>query len=1063
MAAQKKLWTRSFGARVAMSLSAVVAYVLLFFPAYTLLDRSAIVLAVGPLFVVALLFELWGGLAIGLGLIPLDIVLYLLVEGPTATMPGTDFWLVHVVLLATGLLVGHMRDRRRRLEQQLSERQVAECVLQESEAKYRNVVEQANDGIVIVQDGRMCYVSRQMADMLGLEVADLLDHPFEPFIVPEHRALVRERYVRRQRGEQVPSRYESAFICADGSHIDVEINAGVMDYEGRPATLAVVRDMTVRKAAERELRESEERLRTLIENIPVIFWSMDASRRYVMQNSQNREIYGSTEGLRLDEIPQDERLRQMWAEENERVFAGERVHTRYSHLVEGQERVYEGVVVPVRVGDQIVAIEGVHWDVTERQEAEQTLRAYQEQLEGQNADLRKLLQAVEQSANAVVITDLNGQIEYANPRFAEMTGYSVDEVLGQNPRVLQSGEHDQEYYQQLWDTILSGKAWRGEFRNMRKDGSLYWEEATIAPVYDETGTITHFVAIKEDITDRKEAADRLAERLRFEALLSELSAAFTGSTSDQFEVEISRWMQRVSESLGVDRSDLYRFDEDHLYAEPVYVYSSTGAAPSAFTVSRKELPRIFELVASGKVFVASTFEDLPVDAVEERTFLETKGIHAFLVVPLQAGGMILGALVFSSLKPQRNWPEDLIQRLRLVGEVLANALLRQQTEARLQRYAERLEVQHRLDQAILEAESAKATAQAALSHLSRVVHSRQSCVIEIDTAEKRASCLVMRRRDGTFEHPAALSVSLAGVALGKLTDGQVLRTDDSAGVEIGVVLHQLLEQYATGQCLVVPLRVQGRLVGTMNLEISVSDPFVEADLDVFREVADSLAIALHQARLHEQMQLDAQVKANLLQEVNHRVSNNLTAIIGLMRAERRYARSQNRATVEAMVERLTQRVEGMVAVHRLLSQSQWMPVRLDRLAEQVVGAALGILANEQSVEVVVEASDVRVSPRQASNLAMILNELTTNTIKHAMTGRAGGRIEVRISGEERIQLEYRDDGPAYPDSVLALEQTDVGLYLVQQLVLGLPGRLELRNEDGAVAAIAFEGEERDRT
>jgi two-component sensor histidine kinase len=249
----------------------------------------------------------------------------------------------------------------------------------------------------------------------------------------------------------------------------------------------------------------------------------------------------------------------------------------------------------------------------------------------------------------------------------------------------------------------------------------------------------------------------------------------------------------------------------------------------------------------------------------------------------------------------------------------------------------------------------------------------------------------------------------------------------------------------------------------MNLEISVSDPFVEADLDVFREVADSLAIALHQARLHEQLQLDAQVKANLLQEVNHRVSNNLTAIIGLMRAERRYARSQNRATVEAMVERLTQRVEGMVAVHRLLSQSQWMPVRLDRLAEQVVGAALGILVNEQSVEVSVEASDVRVSPRQASNLAMILNELTTNTIKHAMAGRTGGRIEVRISGEEQIQLEYRDDGPAYPDAVLALEQTDVGLYLVQQLVLGLPGRLELRNEDGAVAAIVFEGEERDRT
>jgi diguanylate cyclase (GGDEF)-like protein/PAS domain S-box-containing protein len=118
--------------------------------------------------------------------------------------------------------------------------------------------------------------------------------------------------------------------------------------------------------------------------------------------------------------------------------------------------------------------------------------------------LRKLSRAVEQSANAVVITNIEGTIEYVNPWFTKITGYSSEEVLGRNPRLLKSSETHPETYRRLWDTLLSGKEWHGELLNTKKNGELYWCLEAISPLKNEAGEITHFVAITEDISERKQ-------------------------------------------------------------------------------------------------------------------------------------------------------------------------------------------------------------------------------------------------------------------------------------------------------------------------------------------------------------------------------------------------------------------------------------------------------------------------------------------------------------------------------------------------------------------------------
>jgi PAS domain S-box-containing protein len=170
---------------------------------------------------------------------------------------------------------------------------------------------------------------------------------------------------------------------------------------------------------------------------------------------------------------------------------------------------------PVDYNEQDVAlvayIADVIWRIIERKQTEEQLQTYQRQLEAQNLELRKLTLSIEQSGSIIVITDTAGLIQYVNPRFEETTGYTVHEALGQNPRILKSGEQDAAFYQVLWATISGGQIWYGEFHNRRKDGTLYWERATIAPVHNSAGQIVNYIGIKDDITERKQAEESLRQ------------------------------------------------------------------------------------------------------------------------------------------------------------------------------------------------------------------------------------------------------------------------------------------------------------------------------------------------------------------------------------------------------------------------------------------------------------------------------------------------------------------------------------------------------------------------
>ena len=291
------------------------------------------------------------------------------------------------------------------------------------------------------------------------------------------------------------------------------------------------KEIVERQRTETALRESEEKYRLLADNASDVIWILDVNTarfRYVSPSVERLRGYTAEQVLAQDmqhalTAESAEFLQQnipQWIDEFQRgVFNP--VATEIEQPCKDGSTVWTEVVARFVVNKENGHLEayGVSRNIDERRRAD--------------ARLRQLSGAVEHSSASIVITDVRGTIEYVNPKFVEITGYTSEEVIGQNPRLLKSGETPREAYADLWGTILAGKEWRGEFHNRKKNGELYWELASISPIWDARGRITHFVAVKEDITARKRTESQLYYLSTHDAITGLFNRA-------HFEAEVER-------------------------------------------------------------------------------------------------------------------------------------------------------------------------------------------------------------------------------------------------------------------------------------------------------------------------------------------------------------------------------------------------------------------------------------------------------------------------------------------------------------------------------------------
>lgn len=286
---------------------------------------------------------------------------------------------------------------------------------------------------------------------------------------------------------------------------NLEQNLAQQEKLVRQRTAELEAELEERAHAEKEQERAQSLLKDAIESISDGFVIYDEQDKLVICNEQYRELYPTVADIMVEGTTYEEILDQATelnqfpegdSNAKERLLAehlnptGKPILRRLDadKWIQSKERkTANGGVV------------GIRTDVTDFKNAE--------------LELRKLNAAVEQSSSIVVITDKNGSIEYVNPKFTEVTGYFSSEVLGRNPNILKSGETSETDYKVLWETILDGREWVGEFLNLKKDGTPYWAASTISPIISSEGEITHFLAIKEDITDRKESDAALREKM----------------------------------------------------------------------------------------------------------------------------------------------------------------------------------------------------------------------------------------------------------------------------------------------------------------------------------------------------------------------------------------------------------------------------------------------------------------------------------------------------------------------------------------------------------------------
>jgi len=391
----------------------------------------------------------------------------------------------------------------------VTEKRILKQKLLESEKKFHLIFEKANDAILLIENGICKECNTKAEKIFGRRREEILNQKIGTFIhsyQKEGREVDFYKFYKDLKDEvKVKDRLvEWAIERKDGNCIDVEVSFSSVFVENHFMELAIIRDISERKILEKALQASEKKYRQLIEVAEEGILSIDENniinfvnpRMAEMTGYEPSQIIGQTLSSFLypsDRALCNEHINSV-RKQNRSVFEC-RLYRKDNSYVSA--RITASPIIENNIFKGIIA---VATDITElKKEAE---------------EIRKLSYAVEQSLSSIVITDTNGNIEYVNQKFLDLTGYSREELIGKNPRILKSGETSPEEYKRLWKTISEGGAWKGVFHNKKKNGELYWELASISPIKDKDGKITHFLGVKEDITDRKRAEEALQKTLK---------------------------------------------------------------------------------------------------------------------------------------------------------------------------------------------------------------------------------------------------------------------------------------------------------------------------------------------------------------------------------------------------------------------------------------------------------------------------------------------------------------------------------------------------------------------
>ncbi len=482
----------------------------------------------------------------------------------------------------------------------ITDRKRAEEELKNSLKLFQTLAETTSAGILVFQGENIVYASKACEEISGYSVDEICKVKFWELVHPDHREMVKERGFARQKGEDVPDRYEFKLLRKDGNVAWVDTTAKMILWEGKTAVIASALDITERKRSEQILEiqyniaHSVVVSKSLSELFAIVRSELskliDTSNLFIaFYDEKSDEL---TSPFEWDEM-RDAPLK--W--EAKKSLTGIVIRKQkpllikkdeIRKLVEQKEIEYIGspaevwVGVPLKIGNKIIGAMVVQSYSNPDAYDNQSLKILEIvanqisiyiQRKRDEEEFIELSEVVRNSPVGILITNRNGIIEYVNPKLTEMTEWTKEEIIGNNPRIFKSGYHTNEFYKNLWDTILNGNEWHREIQNRKKGGKLYWEDCIIFPVKNDEGEITRFVAIKEDITEKKRMIQELIEAKAKAEESDRLKSAFLANISHEVRTPLNAilgfaqilYLQPITESEVINFSKIiYKRGQDLL-------------------------------------------------------------------------------------------------------------------------------------------------------------------------------------------------------------------------------------------------------------------------------------------------------------------------------------------------------------------------------------------------------------------------------------------------------------------------------------------------------------------
>ncbi|MDP3442780.1 MAG: PAS domain S-box protein, partial [Ignavibacteria bacterium] len=409
------------------------------------------------------------------------------------------------------------------------------------------------------------------------------------------------------------------------------------DFDQKVKNIRMTAEKGIRKAtiAEEELIESQRKLDTLIQNLPGMvyrskgsdIWSFDfVSDKCVQITGYKATDIINNRTVSYYKLINTEDFKKVFQQVQKAVEEKKPFQLIYRiKTAAGYDKwVWEQGSAIFSDQDELIGLEGFITDITEQKAVED----------------QSLLQsnALDAAANAILITDSEGRIEWVNKAFTKLTGYTPNEVLGKNPKILKSGQHSSEFYDLLWKTIKAGDTWRAELINKRKDGTLYHEEMIVTPVKNASGVIENFVAIKQDITERKQnEADLRASELRFRGLFENASVGIYRSSPAGKIILANPALLKIT---GYDSfEELNALDARDLYANPdtrqefineiekkeiILGFESAFVRKDGLIVAIRESSRLYKDEHGRTLYFEGTIEDISDRKLAEKILIEAK-------------------------------------------------------------------------------------------------------------------------------------------------------------------------------------------------------------------------------------------------------------------------------------------------------------------------------------------------------------------------------------------------------------------------------------------------------